>query len=171
MWKVCADCSVSLPGAVETSHSSEASTLEDAGSHPQQLIVLDVPKHTLNPLDSMFHVFVSYRVQSDFNLLSVLNSSMLSLCRIANKIPFMDKTEFPRNFEQNDLASEKLLYLFWDKTTLADGVDWRGDSLKSGGFIGALLQSLVFIPVLSNCCVKTMLQNTKNGSKVRVGYN
>lgn len=62
----------------------------------------------------------------------------------------MDKTKFPYNFEENELASEKLLYLFWDKTTLAPGVEWSGDNVKSGGFIGALLQSLVFVPILSD---------------------
>ena len=40
--------------------------------------------------------------------------------------------------------------MFLDKKTLANGRDWTGDGKRQGaGFIGAIMQSLVFVPLLT----------------------
>jgi hypothetical protein len=145
----CTDCAVSLPGVVEPDGTP---TYDNA--KPQLMSTLEscVRHDTLNLRQSMFHIFISYRVcDIDTALVRVLYSCIISQCRIAKRIPFVDETEFPKEFKENELAKEKLLNLFWDQKTLADGKDWMGDGTrKGGGFIGAIMQSLVFVPVLTN---------------------
>jgi hypothetical protein len=130
-----------LPGVVE-SVPSESS--EIARSFLQ----------ALNPHESMFHVFISYRVASDKDWVSKFFGNILRKCQKREKeemgVPFAKETGFPKNFKSNDLADEKLLNVFWDAVTLADAKDWTGDGTRNGGgFIGAIVQSLVFVPVLS----------------------
>jgi len=144
----CTDCAVSLPGVVEP---GDTPTIENV--KPQLLSTLESHVHhdSLNIRKSMFHIFISYRVSEiDTNLVRVLYSSIISQCRNAKRIPFADETVFPKEYKENELAKEKLLNLFWDTETLADGRNWTGDGTRiGGGFIGAIMQSLVFVPVLT----------------------
>lgn len=144
------DCSVSIEAIPGTANTHPIHTR----SSPQLMESIRVPhdagQHTLNPEKSMFHVFISYRSESDKNVVEQLYSTILSECRTGKKIPLRQKTKFPHNFSQNELAQEKLLNLFLDKKTLANGRDWRGDGTRQdGGFIGAIMQSLVFVPLLT----------------------
>ena len=129
-----------LPGGVDDTPES----FENARSLSQ----------ALNPRESMFHIFISYRVASDKVWVSKFYGNIRRKCQTREKeemgIPFAKETSFPQNFKSNDLADEKLLNVFWDAVTLADAKDWTGDGTRNGGgFIGAIVQSLVFVPVLS----------------------
>ena len=133
---------VLLPGGVDDTVPPES--FENARSLSQ----------ALNPRESMFHIFISYRVIPDSVWVSKFYDSIQKKCQEREKedmgIPFARETSFPKNFKSNSLANEKLLNVFWDAKTLADGIDWKGDgSRNGGGFIGAIVQSLVFVPVLS----------------------
>jgi hypothetical protein len=142
-------CSVHLPNSVETTNIDISPS--PVTPHPRSLSVsIHADQHTLNPEKSMFHVFISYRSASDTKAVELLYSAIISECRSGKKIPLRAKTKFPDNFSPNVLAKEKLLNLFWDKETLANGRDWAGDGKRqSGGFSGAVVQSLVFVPLLT----------------------
>jgi hypothetical protein len=63
--------------------------------------------------------------------------------------PFKGESLFPaQHFQQCDEALHSQYHVFLDKTCLKNGEQWQGSG-KSGGFIGALLQSLVFVPIIS----------------------
>ena len=64
--------------------------------------------------------------------------------------PFQGETLFPREFEQCDEAKTSDFHVFLDTVCLKTGVNWQGTGeLHGGGFIGAILQSLLFVPILS----------------------
>jgi hypothetical protein len=156
------DCAVPIPGAVESSCTEIFNTLKDKHATPEH------PKKTLNLREEMFHIFISYRAcEFDTSLVRELYSRIASQCRKAKRLPFMDKTVFPKSFKENDLSKQKLLNLFWDKETLADGKDWEGNGTRrGGGFIGAILQSLVFVPVLTKTGTLERMVDLPNKGRV-----
>jgi hypothetical protein len=49
---------------------------------------------------------------------------------------------------------------------MANGVDWTGDGRRvNGGFIGVLMQSLVFVPLLTCYFEDKKLSNESQGTK------
>lgn len=63
--------------------------------------------------------------------------------------PFKGESSFPtQHFQQCEEALHSHYHVFLDKTCLKNGEQWQGSG-RSGGFIGALLQSLVFVPIIS----------------------
>jgi hypothetical protein len=108
-----------------------------------------------NPFKGMFHLFISYRTAPrDANWVSKLYDTLCLDATISHqqgkRLPLITKTQFPGEFNCDAFAQQKILNVFWDKVCLTDGYKWEGDGTqKGGGFIGALVQSVVFVPVLS----------------------
>jgi hypothetical protein len=102
----------------------------------------------LNPLESMFHVFVSYRVASESKLALDLHDRMqvLSAAEDSN-VPFLSRAKRPREYKPS--LHSKGMNIFLDQRCLSDGDEWRGDSSLRSGFVGGLLRSAVFVPLLS----------------------
>jgi hypothetical protein len=88
----------------------------------------------------IFHVFISYRVKSESDLVGELYHQLISTGNAA-KIPAISK--WPSSFKQPDVTSSRI-HVFWDAKTLARGLTW-----KDSGFVSALGKSLVFAPMLS----------------------
>jgi hypothetical protein len=64
--------------------------------------------------------------------------------------PYKDQTTFPDEYDQCPEASGSSLNVFLDKVCLKQGKNWEGSGTeRGGGFIGAVLQCLVFVPILS----------------------
>jgi hypothetical protein len=111
----------------------------------------------LNPFtEGMFHLFISYRT-SDFDSLWVsklydtICLQATSSHRQGKGVPFVERTKFPDAFNSDAFARQKILNIFWDKACLACGEKWEGNGSNSdGGFVGAILQSMMFVPVLSS---------------------
>ena len=110
----------------------------------------------LNPSEGMFHLFFSYRAAArDFIWVSKLYDTLCleatSSQRQGKRVPLIEKTRFPAKFNCDAFAQQKILNIFWDKACLSDGYLWEGDGTKKGGgFVGAILQSMLFVPVMSS---------------------
>ena len=102
----------------------------------------------LNPLESMFHVFVSYRVASESKLALDLHDRMqvLSAAEDSN-VPFLSRAKRPREYKPS--LHKKGMNIFLDQRCLSDGDELRGDCSLRSGFVGGLLRSAVFVPLLS----------------------
>ena len=94
----------------------------------------------------IFHVFISYRVKTESDLVGELYHQLISTANAA-KIPGISK--WPSSFKKPDVASSRI-HVFWDAKTLAPGLTWKDD-----GFVSALSKSLVFAPMLSDGVVES----------------
>jgi hypothetical protein len=102
----------------------------------------------LNPLESMFHVFISYRVATESKLSLDLHDRMQVLSASEDsKIPFLSRAKRPKEYKPSLHA--KGMNIFLDARCLSDGDEWRGDGSARTGFVGGLLKSAVFVPLLS----------------------
>ena len=73
-----------------------------------------------------------------------------NLLNVTEDFPYKDQTMFPDEYEQCPEASGSSLNVFFDKVCLPQGKDWEGSGReRGGGFVGAVLQCLVFVPILS----------------------
>jgi hypothetical protein len=163
----------------------------------------------LDPLGHMFHSMISYRVDTDQEMVIKLHNKLHTLFALESSavapnslqrtrsgpsvgtpsaksywpqvatavfdgslantvdsasemIPFHGKTLFPSVFERCLEAQTSYFHVFLDTVCLKDGENWQGSGkADGGGFIGAILQSLVFLPVLT---VKQ--RNSSNGFEV-----
>ena len=73
----------------------------------------------------IFHVFISYRVKSESDLVSGLYHQ-LTRCAKAAKIP--DISRWPSDFKEpaKDVLSSRM-HVFWDQKCLAPGLTWKDD--------------------------------------------
>ena len=115
----------------------------------------------LNPSEGMFHLFFSYRAAArDPKWVSKLYDTLcleaISSQRQGKRVPLIEKTRFPTKFNCDAFAQQKILNIFWDSACLSDAYPWEGDGTKrGGGFVGAIMQSMLFVPVLSSYVDKT----------------
>ena len=93
----------------------------------------------------IFHVFFSYRIKTESDLVGELYHQLISTSNAA-KIPGISK--WPSSFKKPDVASSRI-HVFWDAKTLAPGLTW-----KDNGYVSALSKSLVFAPMLSDGVVE-----------------
>jgi hypothetical protein len=95
----------------------------------------------------IFHVFISYRVKTESDLVGELYHQLMTSAKAA-KLP--DISRWPSSFKKptNDVASSRI-HVFWDAKCLAPGLTW-----KDNGFVSALGKSLVFAPMLSDGVVE-----------------
>jgi hypothetical protein len=102
---------------------------------------------TLSLRGEVFHVFFSYRVKTESDLVGELYHKLMMSVDAA-KIP--DISKWPSKFKQppKEVAASRL-HVFWDSKCLAPGLTW-----KDNGFVAALSKALVFLPLLSDGVVE-----------------
>jgi hypothetical protein len=157
-----AHTSVTVPGAVDDNEPNH--------EPPRQLASVPL---ALN-LQALFHIFISYRVFSEESWVSELYRTLHKRSsareRAGAGIPSANETVFPKAFSSQFATSRSFLNrpvgsgappasenlegnfvnVFWDKVILPDGRQWKGNGNRDGdGFVAAILQSIVFVPVLS----------------------
>jgi hypothetical protein len=110
----------------------------------------------INPREGFFHAMLSYRVNTDGELVTKIHDKLHLLAPSARKsVSEMNQlldSHFPLDagFKQDPSTYNSSLHVFLDSYCLKDGVGWEGDGgAKSGGFVGAVRLSPVFVPLLS----------------------
>jgi arsenate reductase-like glutaredoxin family protein len=112
-----------------------------------------------------FHAMLSYRVTSDKELVTKIHDKLHLLAPNASKSAsqenqLLDSSPFPKGFKRDDGTLNSRLRVFLDVCCLKDGVGWEGDGdVKSGGFVGALRLSPVFVPLFS--ATEIVYENTE----------
>jgi hypothetical protein len=102
-----------------------------------------------------FHAMLSYRVNTDSDLVTKIHDKLHLLAPNAGKSvsqvnPLLDSSPFPDGFRRDESTLNSSLLVFQDVHCLKDGMGWEGDGgVKSGGFVGALRLSAVFVPIFS----------------------
>jgi hypothetical protein len=100
------------------------------------------------PDGPLFHCMISYRVSTDSALARSLHDGIHMKClnvKQQGKFPdFFVASKYPSLFDRADQAKQSSLNIFLDQFCLRAGEDWA-----ESGFLLALSQSLVFIPILS----------------------
>jgi hypothetical protein len=105
--------------------------------------------------EGFFHAMLSYRVSSDADLVTKIHDKLHLLAPNAGKSvsqvnQLLDSSPFPQGFKPDDSTLNSSLRVFLDAYCLKDGVGWEGDgNAKSGGFVGAVRLSPVFVPLFS----------------------
>jgi len=92
---------------------------------------------------SFFHVMISYRVSTEAALArQMFDRLMLNSLKL---IPAAGKSQWPVGFEKQRPGD---INVFLDQFCLKSGEKWKRSD-EGGGFIGALMKSLIFVPLLS----------------------
>jgi hypothetical protein len=103
----------------------------------------------LNPegkkLVPLFHVMISYRVSTEKELARQMFDRLL--LNSFNCIPLVGLSQWPEGFS-HEKQRPGHANVFLDQVCLKTGENWK-HSDEGGGFIGALLKSLIFVPLLS----------------------
>jgi hypothetical protein len=110
----------------------------------------------INARNGFFHTMLSYRVNPDQDFVTkihdkthLLNSSSLHR-QSADSSRALDSFPWPKAFQRHETVRSSPLRMFQDSYCLKDGNSWEGDGRSnSGGFLGALRLSVVFVPVFS----------------------
>jgi hypothetical protein len=106
---------------------------------------------SINPRGEFFHVFISYRVADDEELVKSLYSK-LQLDSKNHAIPLLEYSKFPSQFHKDaSHTADAAAHVFVSARCLLDGERWDWDPKTKGGFVGALMSSCVFVPVFSLC--------------------
>jgi len=118
--------------------------------------------------DGFFHAMLSYRVNTDAELVAKIHDKLHLLAPNAGKsmshVNQLLDSPFPEGFKRDDSTLNSSLHVFLDAYCLKDGVGWEGDgSTKSGGFVGAVRLSPVFVPVFS--AVEVVTESTELARK------
>ena len=112
-----------------------------------------------------FHAMLSYRVSTDADLVTKIHDKLHLLAPNAGKSvsqvnQLLDSSPFPEGFKRDESTLNSSLRVFLDAYCLKDGVGWEGDGgAKSGGFVGAVRLSPVFVPLFS--ATEIVTENTE----------
>jgi len=98
---------------------------------------------------SFFHAMISYRVNTDATFVTNMHNAMNLVASQREDLRSLDDFPWPKNFNRAETTGASGVRIFLDKFCLRDGAQWEGSSQSSGGFVGALLKSLLFVPVFS----------------------
>jgi hypothetical protein len=90
-----------------------------------------------------FHVMISYRVSTEGQLARKMFDRLL--LNSFKRIPEVGLSQWPDGFEKKPPGDANV---FLDQVCLKSGENWK-HSDEGGGFVGALLKSLIFVPLLS----------------------
>jgi hypothetical protein len=105
--------------------------------------------------EGFFHAMLSYRVDPDSDLVTKIHDKLHLLAPNAGKSvsqvnQLLDSSPFPEGFQRDVSTLNSSLRVFLDAYCLKNGMGWEGDGgVKSGGFVGALRLSPVFVPLFS----------------------
>ena len=109
----------------------------------------------INPEEGFFHAMLSYRVKPDQDYVTKIHDKthMIhggSSGRNSETRTQEDNFPWPKSFRRHDAVTGSSLNLFQDSYCLKEGMSWEGDGgTLSGGFVGALRISIVFVPIFS----------------------
>ncbi len=92
-----------------------------------------------------FHVMISYRVSTEAPLARKMFDRLL--LNSFKRIPEVGLSQWPDGFS-NEKFRPGHANVFLDQVCLKTGESWK-HSDEGGGFVGALLKSLIFVPLLS----------------------
>jgi hypothetical protein len=90
-----------------------------------------------------FHVMISYRVSTEKHLARQMFDRLL--LNSFKRIPTAGMSQWPDGFENQRPGHANI---FLDQVCLKSGEDWK-HSKEGGGFVNAVLKSLIFVPLLS----------------------
>ena len=138
------DCSYH-PFEASSSVPMTSVDLNSVGNGSMSSLFKDVFK---KPDGALFHCMLSYRVSTDSVLVRSIHDGLHMKCLNAKQqgtFPeFFEAAKYPSPFDRADQAKQSNLNIFLDQFCLQAGQDWA-----DSGFLLALSQSLVFIPILS----------------------
>ena len=109
----------------------------------------------INPDEGFFHAMLSYRVNSDKGYVTKIHDKTHMMHAgwyglNAETRTQEDNFPWPKSFQRHEAVTGSSLNLFQDAYCLKEGVSWEGGGgTGSGGFVGALRISIVFVPILS----------------------
>jgi hypothetical protein len=114
----------------------------------------------IDPREGFFHAMLSYRVNPDQDFVTKIHDKVHLLGPVARSsqtheapsLPLnLDTYPWPAAFRRHESVRSSVIRLFQDAFCLKDGKAWEGDGgdSQSGGFVGALKLSLVFVPLFS----------------------
>jgi hypothetical protein len=95
--------------------------------------------------EPFFHAMISYRVATEALLARQLFERLL--LKSFKRIPEVGLSEWPKGFSDESYRPE-FANIFLDQKCLKPGENYK-KSEEGGGFVGALLKSIVFVPLLS----------------------
>ncbi len=98
---------------------------------------------------SFFHAMISYRVKPDAPFVTNMHNAMNLVASHREGLRLLDDFPWPKEFNRAATTGASGVRIFLDKFCLRDGAQWEGSSQSSGGFVGALLKSMLFVPVFS----------------------
>jgi hypothetical protein len=108
------------------------------------------PVIAVNPdKSSFFHAMMSYRVATDAPFVTNMHNAMNLIASQREDLRMLDDFPWPKEFNRAESTGSSGVRVFLDKFCLRDGAQWEGSSQSSGGFVGAILKSLLFVPVFS----------------------
>ncbi len=118
-----------------------------------------IQRFRIDPREGFFHAMLSYRVDPDQDFVSKIHNQVHLLGPAArssqtHELPrssSLDTCPWPTAFSRHESVRSSVIRLFQDAFCLKDGKAWEGDGgdSQSGGFVGALKLSLVFVPLFS----------------------
>jgi len=120
----------------------QSKNAEAIPSPPQQTLIFNPQGQKMKPF---FHVMISYRVSTEKNRARVLFDRLLQ--NSFKRIPEVGMSKWPEGFSDQKYRSGHA-NVFLDQVCLKSGENWE-QSDEGGGFVGALLKSLIFVPLLS----------------------
>ena len=134
---------------------SMVSLQPDSGHTDSSIHAAVSPSLRINPDEGFFHAMLSYRVNPDKGYVTKIHDKAhmmhagLSGANAETRVQ-EDNFPWPKSFQRHDAVTGSSLNLFQDAYCLKEGVSWEGGGGSgSGGFVGALRISIVFVPVFS----------------------
>jgi hypothetical protein len=160
-------------GASSTAAQKVSSRLASLSSHYSWCTQMEETKRNsshvvIDARDGFFHAMLSYRVSTDAELVAKIHDKLHLLApnagKSASQVNQLLDSPFPEGFKRDDSTLNSSLHVFLDAYCLKDGVGWEGDgSTKSGGFVGAVRLSPVFVPLFS--AVEVVTENAQLAQK------
>jgi hypothetical protein len=166
-----ADCQLPMiesPQGTDANHQTTDCTSQSESPQHSQLQVPandagilnpQTQRFRIDPREGFFHAMLSYRVVPDKDFITKVHDKVHLLGPVARSsqahqepsVPSnLDTYPWPAAFRRDKSVCSSFIRLFQDAFCLKDGQEWEGDGdSQSGGFVGALKLSLVFVPLFS----------------------
>jgi hypothetical protein len=134
---------------------SMVSLQPDSGYNDSSLHAVVSQSLRINPDEGFFHAMLSYRVNPDAGYVTKIHDKTHMIHAgwsgsNAETRAQEDNFAWPKSFQRHDAVTGSSLNIFQDVYCLKEGVSWEGSGgIGSGGFVGALRISVVFVPIFS----------------------
>uniref|UniRef100_A0A7S1E474 Uncharacterized protein n=1 Tax=Hemiselmis andersenii TaxID=464988 RepID=A0A7S1E474_HEMAN len=146
----------SIPGTPMEAPEFSTDGNEQGDPHPSASFAIPIsdeiaPPPTFSLRSELFHMFLSYRVRSDADVVARLYELVVSGSLNDKRIPPGGHGRWPGFAEEPPKGFGKAAKVFWDKKCLQDGKDWEA------GFVRGLTCSMVFVPLFSRGAIEGLL--------------